>query len=95
MHAEKTNGLTRQFYNSHGSFELVMSSVLLALGGWWIDSLAGTKPLFMVVGAVLGVTGATIKIVVAYRLAMAEHASMRPSVGRPAAYDGTDEGFAA
>lgn len=81
MHADTTYGVTRQFDNSYGSFELVLSSVLLALGGWWIDTSVGTTPLFTVVGAILGAVGATIKIVVAYRLAMAEQAAMRPSVG--------------
>lgn len=73
MHAEKTTAVTRQLDNSHGSFELVLSPVILALGGWWIDGKVGTSPWFAVVGALMGVIGATVKIVIAYRADMARH----------------------
>ena len=73
MYAEKTTAVTRQLDNSHGSFELVLSPVILALAGWWIDGKVGTSPWFTVVGALLGVIGATIKIVLAYRADMARH----------------------
>jgi len=60
---------------THGSFELVVSPLLLALLGLWLDrSVFGTTPVLTIVFAILGLVGALIKIFYTYRLKMAEHA---------------------
>ncbi len=70
----QSNGLdaTRALHRSHGSFELVMSPVLLALGGQGIDRILGSTPWITVIAAILGFGGAAIKIYYQYGYAMAE-----------------------
>jgi F0F1-type ATP synthase assembly protein I len=77
MEAQKTSAVSGQMHQSHGSFELVASPVILALGGWWIDGRLGTGPWLMVLGVVLGVVGAVTKLVIEYRVAMTRHADSR------------------
>lgn len=62
--------INRQLGDSHGSYELVVSPVILGLLGWWIDGRAGTGPWFLIVFAVFGVTGAVTKIYLEYRRRM-------------------------
>lgn len=57
---------TRSLHRSSGSFELVMSPVLLALLGLWLDRAVGTTPLFIVLFAVVGFTGAAVKLYFTY-----------------------------
>ena len=78
MNAETKRDVTRQLNNSSGSFELVLVPVVLSLGGWWIDSHVGTAPWFAVVGAVLGLVGATYKLRLDYLEAMARHEADSP-----------------
>lgn len=52
---------------SAGSFELVLSSVFFALGGWWVDSQLGLTPLLTCLGVVLGFAGATASLYYRYR----------------------------
>jgi F0F1-type ATP synthase assembly protein I len=68
----------RSLNESHGSFELVLSPVLLALLGYLLDRQLGTGPWLTVVAAILGLVGATIKLVVQYKLKMAEHEADAP-----------------
>jgi F0F1-type ATP synthase assembly protein I len=82
MHAENKRDVTRQLNNSSGSFELVLVPVVLSLGGWWIDSHLGTAPWFAVVGAVLGLVGATYRLRLEYLAAMACHEADAPWVAR-------------
>jgi F0F1-type ATP synthase assembly protein I len=60
--------------NSHGSFELVASPAILALGGWWLDGRFGSGPWLTATGVVLGLGGAVTKLIIEYRTAMARHA---------------------
>ena len=53
--------------SSTGSYELVCSAVLLGLIGFALDSWIGTRPLFTVIGACLGLLGATISIYFKYQ----------------------------
>lgn len=62
-----TRVATAQLDRSHGSYELVVSPVILGLLGWWIDGRAGTSPLFLVVLAAVGVAGAATKLYYQYR----------------------------
>lgn len=78
MHAETKRDVTRQLNNSSGSFELVLVPVVLSLSGSWIDSHLGTANWFAVVGAVLGLVGATYKLRLEYLAAMARHGASSP-----------------
>jgi F0F1-type ATP synthase assembly protein I len=69
------------FYRSSGSFELVLGPLLLGLFGLWIDHLAGTRPLFVILFAVLGLAGAVAKTYYGYRYAM-DAARRRDQEGR-------------
>lgn len=54
-------------HNSSGSFELVLSAVLLGLLGYFVDGWAGTRPLFMIGFTILGFVGATVSIYYRYK----------------------------
>jgi F0F1-type ATP synthase assembly protein I len=69
--------------NGSASYEFVVSPVVLALLGLWLDRTVGTTPLFCVIGAVLGIVGATISIYYGYRHRMAELAEKAPWSGMP------------
>lgn len=77
--ARATTGL----HQSHGSFELVLSPTILALGGWWLDGRLGTGPWIAVVAAVVGLVGATIKLIVGYRAQMERYARSTFAPSRP------------
>lgn len=62
---------------STGSYELVCSALLLGLGGFFIDRLVGLTPLFTIIGACLGLAGATMSIFYKYQHQMAEAAAHR------------------
>ena len=61
MDASAKRDLHNGFRRSSGGFDLVLGPVLMALIGLWIDTAAGTRPLFTLVlfafGAVGAVTG--------------------------------------
>lgn len=63
---------TRSLNRSHGSFELALAPVILALLGLWLDRTVDTVPLFTLVFAVVGVLGSFTKIYYGYRHSMAE-----------------------
>jgi F0F1-type ATP synthase assembly protein I len=88
MQDAKASDVTRQLNNSHGSFELVLSPVILALLGWWIDARFDTGPWCTVTLAILGVVGATVKVVGEYRANMARETAVRPgAVGGSAGHE--------
>jgi F0F1-type ATP synthase assembly protein I len=60
-------------HKSTGSYELVLSPLLLALIGYGLDRWLGTLPLLTIVFAVLGLVGACIKIYFGYMAEMDEH----------------------
>ena len=45
--------LTRSLHRSHGSFELALAPVLMALIGLWLDKTFQTLPVFTIVLAVV------------------------------------------
>jgi len=64
-----------QLNSSHGSFELVVSPILLGLLGWWLDrSVLDTTPVLTIILSMLGLVGAVIKIYFGYTARMAAHA---------------------
>ena len=75
MQADETPRLTRGLNQSHGAYELVLSPAILALIGFWVDRQVGSTPWITVTCAVVGVVGATIKLVVDYKAKMATHAA--------------------
>lgn len=68
---------------SAGSFELVMSSVVFALLGWFADERLGTAPVFTTMGVVLGFAGASISLYYRYRTRYAEAARTGLSTASP------------
>lgn len=80
MDSTNQRELNRRLNEGHGSFELVLSPLILALLGYLLDSrVLDTTPVFTVIAAVLGVVGATIKLYYGYRMKMAELAAARPT----------------
>jgi F0F1-type ATP synthase assembly protein I len=65
-------------HKSTGSYELVLSPLLLALIGYGLDRWLGTVPLLTVAFAVLGLVGACIKIYYGYLSEMDEHEKDAP-----------------
>lgn len=78
---------TRSLDRSHGSFELALAPVIMALLGLWLDRTVDTVPLFTLVFAVVGVLGSSIKIFYAYKHSMAELDRTR----RPAPAQATED----
>ncbi|MEZ5322233.1 MAG: AtpZ/AtpI family protein [Microthrixaceae bacterium] len=78
MNEPEQRTLAAQMNTSHGSFELVMSPLLLAALGWWLDGRFGTRPWWTIGLGVFGLVGAVTKVLLDYRMKMAE-------VGRDAA----------
>lgn len=68
-----------QLNKGNGSFELVMSPLLLAMIGLWLDhSVTHTTPWMTVSFALLGLVGSVIKIYYGYQAKMAELAESSP-----------------
>jgi F0F1-type ATP synthase assembly protein I len=65
--------LTQSMHRSTGSYELVLSPLLLALLGLLIDHWLGTTPIITVICAVVGLGGAVTKLYIGYRTEMDEH----------------------
>jgi F0F1-type ATP synthase assembly protein I len=65
-------------HKSTGSYELVLSPLLLALIGYGLDRWLGTLPLLTIIFAVLGLVGACIKIYYGYVAEMDEHEKDAP-----------------
>lgn len=57
---------------------MVLEIVLLGLLGAWIDSRAGTQPIFLLVLGALGVLGAFASAYYRYERRMADHDSGKP-----------------
>ncbi len=77
---ELTNGV---FHQSHGSFELALAPVILALLGFALDHLFGITPVCTVTFAVAGTIGAFAKLYYGYRAAMDAQHARRPGAGLP------------
>ena len=70
--------LTRSLHRSHGSFELALAPVLMALIGLWLDKTFHTLPVLTIVFAVVGVLGSTIKVFYVYKAQMAVETADAP-----------------
>ena len=86
MDAEQKREFNAGMNQSHGSFELVLSPLILALLGYLLDTrVTHTTPVFTVLFAVVGVIGATIKLYYTYRAKMAELDAASPWAQRKGA----------
>lgn len=70
--------LTESMHRSAGSFELVLSPLLLGLLGFWADTQLGTRPVLTVLAVVLALAGAAIKIYYGYDREMVAHDEGKP-----------------
>lgn len=76
---------------SHGSFELVLSPLLLGLLGWWLDAkVFHTTPWLTVIFAVVALSGAVVKIYFTYRAHMAALGPVRRHLGGQPGADGAE-----
>jgi len=66
------NQLASHTNQMSGSYELVLSGVILALVGLWLDNKFGLTPILTISLGTLGFTGALISLVYRYRHRMAE-----------------------
>jgi F0F1-type ATP synthase assembly protein I len=58
--------------------EIVVTPLLFALGGWFLDRAVGTTPLFTVMLGVLAAIGLAIRMYYQYRDAMAREEKGKP-----------------
>ncbi len=72
MDAAEKRDLHDAIWRSSGGFDLVLAPVLIALLGLWIDSAAGTRPVFMLAFLAFGTVGAVLKVYYDYQRGMAE-----------------------
>jgi F0F1-type ATP synthase assembly protein I len=82
--------LTQQMNHTSGSYELVLSPVILAFLAYGLDRWLGTVPVFTVIGAAVGLAGAVVKMVYGYNAEMAGHEVDAPWTSGPV--DPTDAG---
>ena len=85
-----TAALADAAHRSSGSFELVLGPVVMALIGLFIDSKAGTRPLFTLVLTVWGMAGAFVLIYYRYRRQMDSSGSARGTSSTTFGSDGGD-----
>jgi F0F1-type ATP synthase assembly protein I len=65
--------LTEQMRHSSGSYELVLSPLIFALIAYLIDGWLGTTPILTIMAAVIGLTGAVVKLYLGYGREMDAH----------------------
>ncbi|MEY2418601.1 MAG: synthase protein [Actinomycetota bacterium] len=61
-----------------GAFELVLTPLILALAGYGLDRVLGTKPVLTVVFAALGFAGAVYKLYLEYTQRMKQAEEGKP-----------------
>lgn len=80
--------LREGMWKGHGGYEIALSPVILGGFGWLLDSVIGTVPLFLIIGAILGLVGSVANQYYRYQAAMeianAERLANRPSTGEGA-----------
>lgn len=77
MDLSQRSDLTQSVEQSSGSYELVLSAVLIGLVGFGIDSWLGTMPVFTLVFAFIGFVGAGAALYYRYQAEMARAAAVR------------------
>jgi F0F1-type ATP synthase assembly protein I len=64
------------------AFELVLSTTIFGLVGWWLDGLLGTRPFLTVVLAAFTLTYTVWRMVTTYGLEMDHHEARRNPLRR-------------
>jgi len=64
---DEKSRLGRDISQSSGGYEMVLSGVLFALFGLWLDKRIGTVPLFTIVLTIVGFTGSVLNIYYRYK----------------------------
>ena len=82
MDAAGKRELHDAIWRSSGGFDLVLAPVLIALLGLWIDSAAGTRPIFMLAFLAFGTVGAVLKVYYDYQRGMTEAAAKHAAAVR-------------
>jgi F0F1-type ATP synthase assembly protein I len=72
------------FHRSTGSFELVLSPLILGFLGFLLDRAIGTVPIFTIVFAVAAMGGAAARVYYGYRYAMRQLAQLQQAAREPA-----------
>ncbi|MFV0259204.1 MAG: AtpZ/AtpI family protein [Acidimicrobiales bacterium] len=68
--SQRRPSLARQAKHSVGSYELVLSSLIFGLGGWWLDRKLGTTPILAVTLAMFGFVGSACSLYYRYKARM-------------------------
>lgn len=71
------------FHQGHGSFDIALAPVILALVGLAIDKWLGITPVCTVAFAVLGMVGAFARIYYGYRTQIDDQHARRAGAGLP------------
>lgn len=75
-------------WKGHGGYEIALAPVIIGGFGWLLDSVIGTVPVFLIIGAVLGLVGSIANQYYRYQAAM-EIENAKRLAGRPKATEGT------
>ncbi len=78
MDLSQRSELTQSVNHSSGSYELVLGAVIFGLIGFMVDRIVGTTPIFTIVFAIVGLSGATASLYFRYTHKMRELAEQRP-----------------
>ena len=80
--------LREGMWRGHGGYEIALSPVIIGGFGWLLDSVTGTVPLFLIIGAVLGLVGSVANQYYRYQAAMeietAKRLEQQPQVAEAA-----------
>ena len=80
--------LREGMWRGHGGYEIALSPVIIGGFGWLLDSVIGTVPLFLIIGAVLGLVGSVANQYYCYQAAMeietAKRLEQQPQVAEAA-----------
>lgn len=77
--------LGRDMTQSGGSYEMVLSGVLFALGGLWLDKQFGWTPILTIVLTVVGFTGGVLNVYYHYQRDIARIEAETEALRRKAA----------
>ncbi len=64
---DEKSRLGRDISQSSGGYDMVLSGVLFALFGLWLDRRLGTIPLFTIVLTVVGFVGSVLNVYYRYK----------------------------
>lgn len=77
MNSSQWRDVNEGLYGAHGGFEIALAPVMVGLLGLWVDRMAGTTPLFVILFSIGGLIGAICGVYYRFRHAMAEATERR------------------